>query len=49
MKKQCKSCVYYPDDCGYWDMKQRKKENAGYVTNTTEHNCPDFKKKKDKI
>ena len=43
--KRCKDCKYYPDDCGYWNMNKRKKENAAYVTSLTKHNCSDFKKK----
>lgn len=40
--KQCKNCQYYPDDCGYWDMKHREK-NATYLTESAKHNCHDFK------
>lgn len=43
MIKRCKDCGYYPGDCGYWDMRQRKRENATYVTEQTKHNCADFK------
>lgn len=43
--KRCKDCFYYPDNCGYWDMKKRKRENATYCTEETIHNCSDFKKK----
>lgn len=43
--KQCKDCFYYPDNCGYWDIKKRKKENATYCTPKTVHNCSDFIKR----
>jgi len=43
--KRCRDCQHYPDACGYWDMNQRKKENATYATENTEHNCPDFEQK----
>jgi len=46
--KRCKDCEYYPNDCGYWDMKKRKKENATYITPETIHNCSDFKTKEQK-
>lgn len=42
--KRCIDCKYYPNNCGYWDRDRRDK-NAGYVHETTQHNCPDFSKK----
>ncbi len=47
--KRCKNCEHYPNDCAYWDMKKRKKENATYITPETIHNCSDFKVKKAKL
>jgi len=43
--KRCKDCFYYPNNCNYWDMKKRKKENATYCTPETIHNCSDFLKR----
>ena len=45
--KRCRDCQYYPNDCGYWDMNKRKKENATYITDRTEHSCEDFTEGKD--
>ena len=45
MKKQCKSCEYYPNDCGYWDKDYRnKRENKGasFLSATHVHNCLDY-------
>ena len=45
MKKQCKACEWYPNDCGYWDEKfRRKKENRGasFISNDHVHDCVDY-------
>jgi len=41
--KRCIDCGYYPNDCGYWDKKYRKKNlHASFIKKDTIHNCQDF-------
>ena len=45
MKKACKWCEYYPNECGYWDPKERNKpknKGASWVKADHIHNCQDF-------
>ena len=46
MKKTCRTCKFYSDDCGYWNKEHRDKNpTAGYVNVDCEHNCQDYERK----
>ena len=45
MKKTCKTCKYYPNNCGYYSKEYRDKNpTAGFITIDCEHNCQDYEK-----
>ena len=50
MKKTCRTCKFYRDDCGYWNKEHREKNpNAGYISVDCEHNCQDYERKENKL
>lgn len=42
--KMCISCIYFPDNCGYWNKEYRKKhEKDSFLPINAKHNCSDYK------